>query len=33
MRADQLQRVSWLVLVPLSLAQVALTGIVKVATS
>jgi NADH-quinone oxidoreductase subunit H len=33
LRADQLQRVSWLVLVPLSLAQVALTGIVRVATT
>jgi NADH-quinone oxidoreductase subunit H len=32
MRADQLQRLAWQVLVPLSLAQLALTGVVKVAT-
>jgi NADH-quinone oxidoreductase subunit H len=30
LREDQLQRLSWTLLVPLSLAQIALTGIVKV---
>ena len=30
LREDQLQKLSWTVLVPLSLAQIALTGIVKV---
>jgi NADH-quinone oxidoreductase subunit H len=33
LRADQLQRLAWLVLVPLALGQLALTGIVRVATS
>ncbi|RAY15226.1 NADH-quinone oxidoreductase subunit NuoH [Actinomadura craniellae] len=33
MREDQLQRLAWGVLVPLSLAQLALTGVVKVAIS
>jgi NADH-quinone oxidoreductase subunit H len=30
LRADQLQRFAWTVLIPLSLAQLALTGVVKV---
>jgi NADH-quinone oxidoreductase subunit H len=33
LREDQLQRFAWTVLIPLSLAQLALTGIVKVAIS
>lgn len=33
LRADQLQRLAWLVLVPLSLSQLVVTGIVRVATS
>jgi NADH-quinone oxidoreductase subunit H len=33
LRADQLQRLAWQVLVPLSLAQLALTGVVRVAMS
>ncbi len=33
LREDQLQRLSWLVLVPLALAQLALTGVVAVALS
>ncbi|MCF6470485.1 NADH-quinone oxidoreductase subunit NuoH [Nonomuraea sp. MG754425] len=32
LREDQLQRLAWAVLVPLSLAQLALTGVVKVLT-
>jgi NADH-quinone oxidoreductase subunit H len=32
LRADQLQRLAWLTLVPLSFGQLALTGVVKVAT-
>ncbi|MGW4972484.1 NADH-quinone oxidoreductase subunit H, partial [Streptomyces albidoflavus] len=31
MREDQLQKLAWTILVPLALAQIALTGIVKVA--
>jgi NADH-quinone oxidoreductase subunit H len=31
LREDQLQRVAWLVLVPLSLAQLALCGVLVVA--
>jgi NADH-quinone oxidoreductase subunit H len=31
LREDQLQRLAWVVLVPLSLAQLALTGVIKVA--
>ncbi|UCM89691.1 complex I subunit 1/NuoH family protein [Streptomyces marincola] len=33
LRADQIQRFAWTVLVPLALAQIALTGVVKVVTS
>jgi len=33
LRADQLQRLAWQVLVPLALAQLALTGVLKVAVS
>jgi NADH-quinone oxidoreductase subunit H len=33
LRADQLQRLAWQGLVPLALAQLALTGVVKVAIS
>jgi NADH-quinone oxidoreductase subunit H len=33
LREDQLQRFAWTVLIPLSLAQIALTGVVKVMTS
>jgi NADH-quinone oxidoreductase subunit H len=33
LREDQLQRFAWLVLVPLALAQVALTGVVRVVTA
>lgn len=33
LREDQLQKLSWTLLVPLSLAQIALTGIVKVVIS
>jgi NADH-quinone oxidoreductase subunit H len=33
LREDQLQKFAWVVLVPLSLGQVALTGVVRVATS
>lgn len=33
LREDQLQRLSWLVLVPAALAQLALTGVVAVAVS
>jgi NADH-quinone oxidoreductase subunit H len=33
LRADQLQRLAWQVLVPVTLAQLALTGVVKVAMS
>jgi NADH-quinone oxidoreductase subunit H len=33
LRADQLQKLAWQVLVPLSLAQLALTGVVKVVVS
>ncbi|KAA2263410.1 NADH-quinone oxidoreductase subunit H [Solihabitans fulvus] len=33
LRSDQLQRLAWLVLVPMSLGQLALTGVVKVVTS
>jgi NADH-quinone oxidoreductase subunit H len=33
LREDQLQRLAWAVLVPLSLGQVALTGVVRVVTS
>jgi NADH-quinone oxidoreductase subunit H len=33
LRADQLQRLAWLVLVPLALAQLALTGVVRVVTA
>jgi NADH-quinone oxidoreductase subunit H len=32
-REDQLQALAWKVLVPLTLAQLALTGVVVVATS
>jgi NADH-quinone oxidoreductase subunit H len=32
-RADQLQRLAWQVLVPVTLAQLALTGVVKVVMS
>jgi NADH-quinone oxidoreductase subunit H len=32
LREDQLQRLAWLVLIPLALGQLALTGIVRVAT-
>jgi NADH-quinone oxidoreductase subunit H len=32
LRADQLQRLAWVTLVPLSLGQLALTGVVKVVT-
>jgi NADH-quinone oxidoreductase subunit H len=31
LRADQIQRFAWTVLVPLALAQIALTGVIKVA--
>jgi NADH-quinone oxidoreductase subunit H len=30
LREDQLQRLAWTTLVPLALAQIALTGVVKV---
>jgi NADH-quinone oxidoreductase subunit H len=33
LRADQLQKFAWAGLVPAALAQVALTGVVKVTTS
>ena len=33
LRADQLQRLAWQVLVPVTLAQLALTGVVKVVMS
>jgi NADH-quinone oxidoreductase subunit H len=33
LREDQLQRLAWLVLVPLALAQLAITGIWVVVTS
>jgi NADH-quinone oxidoreductase subunit H len=33
LREDQLQKLAWTVLIPLALAQIALTGVVKVATS
>ncbi|GAA1881673.1 complex I subunit 1/NuoH family protein [Streptantibioticus ferralitis] len=33
LREDQLQKLAWTVLIPLALAQIALTGIVKVVTS
>jgi NADH-quinone oxidoreductase subunit H len=33
LREDQLQKFAWTVLIPLSLAQIALTGVVKVVTS
>jgi NADH-quinone oxidoreductase subunit H len=33
LRADQLQKLAWQVLVPLSLGQLALTGVVKVVAS
>ncbi|WP_329313753.1 NADH-quinone oxidoreductase subunit NuoH [Streptomyces sp. NBC_01537] len=33
MREDQLQKLAWTVLIPLSLAQIALTGVVKVVIS
>ena len=33
LREDQLQRLAWLVLVPLALAQLALTGVVVVVTA
>ena len=33
LREDQLQRLAWLVLVPLALAQLALTGVVGGATA
>jgi NADH-quinone oxidoreductase subunit H len=33
LREDQVQRFAWTVLIPLSLAQIALTGVVKVAIS
>ncbi len=33
MREDQLQKVAWAVLVPAALAQLALTGVVRVATN
>ncbi len=33
LRADQIQQFAWTVLVPLALAQIALTGVVKVVTS
>jgi NADH-quinone oxidoreductase subunit H len=33
LREDQLQKFAWVVLVPLSLGQVALTGVIRVATS
>ena len=33
LREDQLQKFAWTVLIPLSLAQIALTGVVKVMTS
>jgi NADH-quinone oxidoreductase subunit H len=33
LREDQLQKLAWTVLIPLSLAQIALTGVVKVVTS
>ncbi|RMI38030.1 complex I subunit 1/NuoH family protein [Streptomyces triticirhizae] len=32
LRADQIQRFAWTVLVPLALAQIALTGVIKVVT-
>jgi NADH-quinone oxidoreductase subunit H len=33
MREDQLQRLAWAGLVPLALAQLALTGVIKIATT
>jgi NADH-quinone oxidoreductase subunit H len=33
LRADQLQRLAWQVLVPVTLAQLALTGVVRVVVS
>jgi NADH-quinone oxidoreductase subunit H len=33
LREDQLQRLAWVVLIPVALAQLALTGVVKVVTS
>ena len=33
LREDQLQKLAWTVLIPVSLAQIALTGVVKVVTS
>jgi NADH-quinone oxidoreductase subunit H len=33
LREDQLQKFSWTLLVPLALAQIALTGVVKVVIS
>src|SRR5690606_35821003 len=33
LRADQIQRFAWTVLVPLALAQIALTGVFRVVTS
>jgi NADH-quinone oxidoreductase subunit H len=33
MREDQLQKLAWAGLVPLALAQLALTGVIKVAIS
>ncbi|CAM5628160.1 NADH-quinone oxidoreductase subunit H OS=Streptomyces antimycoticus OX=68175 GN=nuoH_1 PE=3 SV=1 [Streptomyces antimycoticus] len=33
LREDQLQRFAWTCLIPLSLAQIALTGVVKVVIS
>jgi NADH-quinone oxidoreductase subunit H len=33
LREDQLQKLAWTVLIPLALAQIALTGVVKVVTS
>ena len=33
LREDQLQKLAWTVLIPLALAQIALTGVVKVVLS
>ena len=33
LREDQLQKLAWTVLIPLALAQIALTGVVKVVTA
>jgi NADH-quinone oxidoreductase subunit H len=33
LRADQLQKLAWIGLVPLALAQIALTGVVRVVTT